>query len=222
MGPSIVNCILDGLEKVVDEMLQSNKNFKSWLLSKKLKVGSKYAIKSTKNFRVPARFLFVRVGSDILILSEGTLVVFNALLKSLIKKLKEKGLVLKDISKPILEFKSDAYFDYLGFRFFCKGSKKEKLILSRLLFKNYKNSLWVVNKEVYMKSIDRFVVSIQPEFFRNCCARIRGILVRSNSRLFVDEVLRQYNFHIRSIVNYFGITFNTRNQLRYLDNLSYC
>lgn len=32
MSSSIANCILDGLEKVVDEALQFNKDFKSWLL----------------------------------------------------------------------------------------------------------------------------------------------------------------------------------------------
>lgn len=143
-------------------------------------------------------------------------------MKVLIKKLKEKGLILNDISKPILEFKSDAYFDYLGFRFFCRGSKREKLILGRFLFKNYKNSLRVFPKEVFLKSACGFVVSIQPESFRNCCDRIREILAKSNSGLPVDKVLRQYNFSIRSIVNYFGVTFNTRNQLRYLDSLSYC
>ena len=162
------------------------------------------------------------MASEILILGEGKLVVFNVLLKLLIKKLKEKGLILKDISKPIIEFKSGAYFDYVGFRFFCQSCKKKKLILGRLFIKNYKHSLIVAHKKVYVKSICGFAVSIQPESFWNCCIRIREILARSNSGLFVEELLRQYNFTIRSIVNYFGITFNTRNQLRYLDNLSYC
>ena len=155
-------------------------------------------------------------------MGEGTLVIFNVLLKVLIKKLKEKGLTLKDMGKPILEFKSEAYFDYLGFRFFCKGSKKEKLILGRLLIKNYKHLLRVVHKKVSVKSTCGFDVSIQPESFRNCCIRIRKILARSNSILPVDEVVKQYNCSVKGIVNYFGITFNTRNQLRYLDNLSYC
>lgn len=155
-------------------------------------------------------------------LGEGRLAVFTVLFKALIKNLKEKGLILKDIGKPILEFKNDAYFDYLGFRFLCRGPKKEKLTLGRLLFKNYKHSLRVVRKKVCVKSTGALVVSIQPESFRNCCVRIREILARSNSGLPIDEVLREYNFNIRSIVNYFGITFNTRNQLRYLDNLSYC
>lgn len=177
---------------------------------------------STKNVRIPAKFIFVRVGTEILILSEGTSVVSNVLLKALIKKLKEKGLFLKDIVKPIFEFNSDAYFDYLGFRFFCRAPKKEKLILGRLLFKNYKNSLRVVHKEVCVRSTRGFVVSIQPEYFRNCCGRIRKILVRSSFVLSVDQVLREYNINIKSVVNYFGITFNTRNQLRYLDSLSYC
>lgn len=222
MGPSIVNCVLDGLEKVIDEVLQFNKDFKSWLLCKNVKFVEKDAINLTQNFRIPARFLFVRVAGEILILGEGTLVIFNVLLKVLIKKLKEKGLVLKDIGKPILEFKSEAYFDYLGFRFFCKSSKKEKLILGRFLIKNYKHLLRAVHQEVSVKSTYGFVVSIQPESFRNCCIRIRKILARSNSRLSIDEVVRQYNGSVRGIVNYFGITFNTRNQLRYLDNLSYC
>ena len=177
---------------------------------------------STKNVRIPAKFIFVRVGTEILILSEGTSVVSNVLLKALIKKLKEKGLFLKDIVKPIFEFNSDAYFDYLGFRFFCRAPKKEKLILGRLLIKNYKHLLRVVHKKVSVKSTCGFDVSIQPESFRNCCIRIRKILARSNSILSVDEVVKQYNFSVKGIVNYFGITFNTRNQLRYLDNLSYC
>ena len=65
------------------------------------------------------------MASEILILGEGKLVVFNVLLKLLIKKLKEKGLILKDISKPIIEFKSGAYFDYVGFRFFAKVVRKK-------------------------------------------------------------------------------------------------
>jgi hypothetical protein len=73
-----------------------------------------------------------------------------------------------------------------------------------------------------VKSTCGFVVGIQPESFRNCCAIIRKILAKSNFGLPVDEVLREYNFNIRGIVHYFGITFNTRNQLRYLDELSYC
>lgn len=141
MGPSIVNCVLDGLERVVAEVLQFNKDFKSWLLCKNLKVVDKYAISLTKNFRIPERFLFVRAGSEILVLGEGTRVVFNVLFEALVIQLKEKGLILKDMGKPIFEFKSIAFFDYLGFRFFCRGSKKEKLTLGRLLFKNYKNSL---------------------------------------------------------------------------------
>jgi hypothetical protein len=40
--------------------------------------------------------------------------------------------------------------------------------------------------------------------------------------LSIDDLLRRYNFVIKGIVNYFGITTDTRNQLRYLDNLSYC
>jgi hypothetical protein len=81
------------------------------------------------------------VGGEILILGEGTQVIFNDLFKILVTKLKEKGLILKDIGKPVFEFNCDAHFDYLGFRFFCRGSKKEKLTLGRLFFKNYKNSL---------------------------------------------------------------------------------
>ena len=141
MGPSIVNCILDGLEKIVGKTLQFNNNFKSWLFLKNLKVVDKYARNLIKNFRISAKFLFVRVGSEILVLGEGTQAVSNLLFKTLVIKLKEKGLIFKDVAKPIFELKSDAYFDYLGFRFFFGGFKKKKLILSRLHFKNYKNSL---------------------------------------------------------------------------------
>jgi hypothetical protein len=190
ISPSIVNCVLDGLEKVVIGVLQFNRYFKSWLLSKQLKFVKKSIIHLIKNFRMSTRFLFLRFASNILILGEGTLAAFNVVLKVLAKKLKERGLMLKDTDKPILEFKSKVYFDYLGFRFFCKGFKKEKFIFGRLGFKNYRNSLRIVHRDVFVKSLCGFVISIRPESFRNCCGRIREILARSNSGLPVDQLLR--------------------------------
>lgn len=199
-------------------MLKFSRHFKSRLYSKHVKSVDKYSENSLRS----ARFTFLRVASDILILGEGKLVVFGDVFEVLTQKLKEKGFILKDIEKPILEFKSETYFDYLGFRFFYKGFKKEKLILGQFALKNRRNLLWVAYKKFCMKSTFGFVVSIHPESFRNCCAKIREIFSRFNSRLFVDELLRRYNHIIKGIVKYFGITFNTRNQLRSLDNLSYC
>jgi hypothetical protein len=89
----------------------------------------KYAISLTKNDRIPEKFFLIRVGSELLVLGEGTQAVFNVLFDALVIQLKKKGLVLKDMSKPILEFKGAAFFDYLGFRFSCGGFKKEKLAL---------------------------------------------------------------------------------------------
>jgi Group II intron, maturase-specific domain len=222
LGPSIVNCVLDGLEKVVNEVLKLSKYFKSWLPRKNEKFVEKYIVNSTKHFKVPARSFFLRVAGDILVLGESNSVAFNAAFQVLAKKLKEKGLSPKDIGKPILEFKPETYFDYLGFRFFCESYHKESLFLGRFTFKNYNNSLWVSHQKIRVKSNSGLVVSIQPESFRDCCIRIREIFAKPNAGLSVDELLRRYNYIIQSIVHYFGITFNTRNHLRYLDNLGYC
>jgi retron-type reverse transcriptase len=222
IGPSIVNCVLDGFEKVAMGLLQFHRYFKSWSFSQQSELAKKSIINLAKNLRMSTRFFFVRFASDILILGEGTLAVFNIVLKVLTQKLKEKGLILQDTDKPIIEFKPKICFDYLGFRFSCKGFKKEKLIFGRLAFKNYRDSLRIIHREVFVKNIGGFVLSIQPESFRKCCARIRELLTRSNSGLPVDQLLKWYNYNLRSVVNYFGVTINTRNQLRYLDNLSHC
>jgi retron-type reverse transcriptase len=218
IGPSIVNCVLDGIEKVLHETLQFDKLSKNLMVLKELKKFDEFRVYSFKNIKVFLRFLFLRVASNILILGQGPWVVFNFLFKVLVTKLKEKGLVLTDTDKPIFEFKSGTFFDYLGFRFFYESStNKRKLKLS-----TFKNSFGIVRRNIFVINPSGFTLSIQPKFFQNCYVRIREILSKSNSRLSIDDLLRRYNFVIKGIVNYFGITTDTRNQLRYLDNLSYC
>lgn len=99
MGSSIINCILDGLEKVVEEVLQfKNMHIKKLVSLEKLKTfkGSS-KINPFKSCRMLLKFLFLRVGGHILILGKSVTTVFDSVLSVLQKKLNEKKLVVKNL-----------------------------------------------------------------------------------------------------------------------------
>jgi len=56
-----------------------------------------------------------------------------------------------------------------------------------------------------VKDRSELLVFISPKSFRRCCDKIRGILVRSNSTLSVDDIIKRYNKSLCDIVNYFEI-----------------
>jgi hypothetical protein len=185
ISPSLVNCVLDGLEKVVNEAMYFKKRSSSLIFFEKFRAHS------LKNIKMFAKVLFLRVGADILILGKGSFITFSFILKIFMNKLKEKGLILKDTDTPILELKFGTYFDYLGFRFFYASWRKLKL--EEFAFKKCNNPLQVAVRNLLVKNSNRFVITIQPKWFRNCCVKIQEVLSKSNTILPIKNLLRQYN-----------------------------
>ena len=72
IGPAIANCVLDGLEKSVENAFRKKKNSKYSRSLEELKIIEKYSGKKPSENRMQTRFLFLRFADNILILGKNT------------------------------------------------------------------------------------------------------------------------------------------------------
>jgi hypothetical protein len=222
IGPSVANCVLDGLEETIRSVYKPSKEAKYKRSEEDMAVILKYK-KDPKKIEksVPIRFLYLRFADDILIIGKKHPATLSKVMDVLEKELKSRGLKIKDKDNSSFWFKPGVSFDYLGFRFIYTNSKSEKLNKGKYTANKYMNLYSTVRGSTSAKDRSGLLVLICPKSFKECCDKIRDILARSNSILSVNELIKRYNTSLRGMMNYFGITGTTRTQLRYLDNLGY-
>jgi hypothetical protein len=223
IGPSLANCVLDGLEEIIKSVYKPSKAAKYKRSEEDIAVILKYNNKDPKKIEksVPIRFLYLRYADDILIIGKNHPDRLSKVMSILEKELKSKGLEIKDKDNSSFWFKPGTTFDYLGFRFIHTNSKSEKLNKGKYTANTYVNPYSTVRGSTSAKDRSGLLVLVRPKSFKGCCDKIRDILSRSNSTLSVYELIKRYNMSLRGIINYFGITRTTRTQLRYLDYLGY-
>lgn len=222
VGPSVANCVLDGLEKIISSVYKPSKAAKYKRSEEDMAVILKYnkdPKKIEKN--APIRFLYLRFAGDILIIGKNHPVTLSKVMDVLKSELKSKGLEIKNKNNSSFWFKPGVSFDYLGFRFIHTNSKSEKLNKGKYTANKYVDPYSTIRGRTSAKDRSGLLVLVCPKSFKGCRDKIRDILARSNSTLAVNELIKRYNTSLHGIVNYFGITRTTRTQLRYLDYLGY-
>jgi retron-type reverse transcriptase len=222
VGPSVANCVLDGLEETIRSVYKPSKAAKYKRSEENIAVILKYKKDSKKIEKTaPIRFLYIRFADDILIIGKNYPATLSKVLDVLENELKSKGLEIKDKDNSSFWFKPGVSFDYLGFRFIYTNSKSEKLNKGKYTANKYVDPYSSIRGRTSAKSRSGLLVLVCFKSFKGCRDKIRDILARSNSTLSVGELVKRYNTTLRGIMNYFGITRTTRTQLRYLDNLGY-
>lgn len=222
VGPSVANCVLDGLEKIISSVYKPSKAAKYKRSEEDMAVILKYnkgPKKIEKN--VPIRFLYLRFADDILIIGKNHPATLSKVINVLENELKLKGLKIKDKDNSSFWFKPGVSFDYLGFRFIYTNYKGAKLNKGKYTANKYVDPYNTIRGRTSAKDRSGLLVLVCPKSFKGCRDKIRDILARSNSILPVSELIKRYNTSLRGIMNYFGITRTTRTQLRYLDYLGY-
>ena len=222
MGSSVVNCVMDGLEKIIRSTYKPFKADKYKRSKESIAIILKYNkdIKKIKK-NVPIRFLYLRFADNILIIGKTQTITLPKVMNVLEKELKSKGLTIKNKDNFHFWFKPGACFDYLGFRFIYPNFKEKKLNKRKYILNKYVDLSSVVRGSILGKDDSRLLVLVNPNSFKECRNKIRHILDRSNSGMSVNELIQRYNSTLRGIIYYFGITQTTRTQLRYLNNLGY-
>jgi Mor family transcriptional regulator len=222
VGPSVANCVLDGLEQTIRSVYKPSKAAKYKKSKEDMAVILKYN-KDPKKIEksVPIRFFYLRFADDILIIGKNHQVTLSKVMDVLEKELKSKGLKIKDKDNSSFCFKPGVSFDYLGFRFIYTNSKSEKLNKGKYTANKYVDPYNTIRGRTSAKDRSGLLVLVRPKSFKRCRDKIRDILARYNYTLSVDELIKRYNTSLHGIMNYFGITRTTRAQLRYLDNLGY-
>ena len=222
IGPSVANCVLDGLEKIIQSVYKPSKAAEYKRSEEDLAVIRKYKKDQKKiEKNVPIRFLYLRYADDILIIGKNHPDRLSKVTDVLEKELKTRGLEIKNKDNSSFWFKPGTSFEYLGFRFIYTNSKSEKLNKGKYTANKYVDPYSTIRGNTSARARSGLLVLVSPKSFKGCRDKIRDILARSNSTLSVDELVKRYNTSLRSIVNYFGITRTTRTQLRYLDYLGY-
>ena len=222
VGPSLANCVLDGLEETISSVYKPSKVAKYKRFEEDMAVILKYNKDHKKIEKsAPIRFLYLRFADDILIIGKNHPATLSKVMDVLENELKSKGLTIKDKDNSSFWFKPGVSFDYLGFRFIYTNSKSEKLNKGKYTANKYVDPYSTIGGRTSAKDRSGLLVLVGPKSFKGCRDKIRDILARSNSTLSVNELIKRYNMSLRGIVNYFGITRTTRTQLRYLDNLGY-
>lgn len=222
LGPSIANCVLDGLEAVIQSTYKPSKGAKYRRSDKDNDVILKYSSNpNAETERRPIRFLYLRFADNILIIGKNHPDTLDKVMSTLVKELKYRGLEIKERENSSFWFKPGTFFEYLGFRFIFAGSKSKKLNKGKYTANNYMNPFSTVRGNTSARDRSGLLVLIRPKAIQGCRDKIRDILSRSNSTLSVNELVVRYNAALRGIVNYFGITGSTRTQLRSLDYLGY-
>ena len=222
IGPSVANCVLDGLEETIRSVYKPSKAAKYRRSEEDMCAILKYK-KDPKKIEknTPIRFLYLRFADDILIIGKTHPDNLSKVMDVLVKELKSKGLEIKNRDNSSFWFKPGVSFDYLGFRFIYASSKSEKLNKGKYTANKYTDPYSTIRGNTSAKNRSGLLVLIRPKSFQGCRDKIRDILARSNSTLSINELIKRYNMCLRGIVNYFGITRTTRTQLRYLDYLGY-
>ena len=214
IGPSVANCVLDGLEETIRSVYKRSEENIAVIL--------KYSKDSHKIEKSsPVLFLYLRFTDDILIIGKNHPTTLFKVMNVLRRELKSKGLEIKNKDNSNFWFKPGTSFDYLGFRFIYTNSKSKKLNKGKYTANKYIDPYHTILNRTSDKGRSGLLVLVCPKSFKRCCDKIRDILARSNSTLSVQELIKRYNTSLRGIMNYFGITRTTRIQLRYLDNLGY-
>ena len=222
VGPSVANCVLDGLEETIRSVYKPSKAAKYKRSEEDIAVILKYNKEPKKIEKsAPIRFLYLRFADDILIIGKNHPATLSKVMNVLEKELNSKGLIIKDKDNSSFWFKPGASFDYLGFRFIYTNSKSKKLNRGKYTANKYVDPYSTVRGGTSAKDRSGLLVLVRPKSFKECCDKIRNILARSNSTLSVAELVKRYNTSLRGMMNYFGITRTTRTQLRYLDYLGY-
>jgi len=222
LSSGLVNCILDELGKFIKFVHKPFKANKYRRPDKDLITILKYK----KNFKkietdVPIRFVYARSVDNIVIIGKNNSDIFLKVLYALTNELKTKRLRIKNKKDFSFWLKPNVFFDSLGFRFIFTAFKGDKLNTKKHRVSNNYCSYSAVCNRIFIKNFSELLMFISSKSFQGCCYRIRYILTRLNSLLPVNELIRRYNKSLRSIVNYFGITWTTRIQLRYLDFLGF-
>ena len=222
IGPSLANCVLDGLEKTIQSVYKPSKAAKYKRSEEDIAVILKYN-KDPKNIEksAPIRFLYLRFADDILIIGKNHPATLSKVMDVLKSELKSKGLEIKDKDNSSFWFKPGISFDYLGFRFIYTNSKSEKLNKGKYTANKYVDPYSTIRGRTSANDRSGLLVLVCPKSFKRCCDKVRNILARSNSTLSVPKLIKRYNTSLRGIINYFGIIRTTRTQLRYLDHLGY-
>jgi len=222
IGPSVANCVLDGLEETIRLVYKPSKGAKYKISEEDMAVILKYNKDSKKIEKIaPIRFFYLRFADDILIIGKNHPATLSKVMGVLENELKSRGLDIKDKDNSSFWFKPGVSFNYLGFRFMYTNSKSEKLNKGKYTANKYVDPYSTFRGRTSAKDRRRLLVLVRPKSFKRCRDKIRDILDRSNSTLSVNELIKRYNSTLRGIMNYFGITRTTRTQLRYLDNLGY-
>jgi len=97
VGPSVANCVLDGLEETIRSVYKPSKAAKYKRSEEDMAVILKYK-KDPKKIEksVPIRFLYLRFADDILIIGKNHPATLSKVMDVLEKELKSKGLKIKD------------------------------------------------------------------------------------------------------------------------------
>lgn len=222
VGPSLANCVLDGLETIIKSVYKPSEAAKYRRSEEDIAIFLKYKKDQTKiEKNVPIRFLYLRFADNILIIGKNHPDTLSKVTDVLVNELRSKGFKIKNKKNSNFLFKPGVSFDYLGFRFLYTNSKSEKLNKEKYTANKYVGPYSTIRNSTSAKDCDRLLVLIRFKSFQGCRDKIRDILARSNSRLSVNELVRRYNTSFRGIANYFGISRTTCTQLRSLDYLGY-
>lgn len=222
LGPSVVNCVLDGLEETIRSVYKPSRA----ATYKRSKEDMAVLLKYNKTYRkienkAQIRFLYLRFFDDILIIGKNHQVTLSKVMDVLEKELKSKGLRIKDNDNRSFWFNPGVSFDYLGFRFIYANSKSKKFNKEKYTANKYLDPYNRIRTRASVKDRSGLLVLVSPKSFKGCCDKIRDILARSQSTLSVDKLIKRYNMRLHGIMNYFGITRTTRTQLRYLNYLGH-
>lgn len=222
IGPSLANCVLDGLEETIRSVYKPSKATKHRRSEEEMSVILKYKKDPKKvEKNTPIRFLYLRFADDILIIGKNYPDNLSKMMDVLVKELKSKGLKIKNRDSLSFWFKPGVSFDYLGFRFIYASSKSKKLNKGKYTENIYTEPHSTLRGRTSAKDRSGLIALIRPKSFQECRHKIRGILARSNATMSLNELIKHYNTSLRDIINYFEITRTTRTQLRYLDYLGY-